>query len=65
MAAIEMNRRTFVVSAAAFAGGMSLSFLLTPTRAQAASMPPGAEALGCTHHLVMDCIETPPQQLRD
>jgi uncharacterized protein (TIGR02118 family) len=37
----------------------------TPAGAQAASMPPGAEALGCTHHLVMDCIETPPGLLRD
>jgi hypothetical protein len=33
--------------------------------AQAASMPPGAAALGCTHHLVMDCIETSPERLRD
>jgi uncharacterized protein (TIGR02118 family) len=37
----------------------------TDAGGQAASMPPGAEALGCVHHLVMDCIETPPEQLRD
>jgi uncharacterized protein (TIGR02118 family) len=41
------------------------SSLGTDAGAQPASMPPGAEALGCTHHLVMDCIETPPGLLRD
>jgi EthD domain len=28
-------------------------------------LPPGAAALGCTHHLVLWCVETPPELLRD
>jgi EthD domain len=30
---------------------------LTPT------LPPGAAELGCTHHLVLRCVETPPELL--
>jgi isoquinoline 1-oxidoreductase beta subunit len=37
MAAVEMNRRTFLVSAAVFAGGMSLSLRVARSRAQAGS----------------------------
>jgi len=34
------------------------------TNERAPILPPGAAALGCTHHLVLRCEETPPELLR-